>query len=319
MTSIAPLSGWMLDRVVLLLDGARPGFAGHYLRSSYERRQVVAAFLAVTELDAETSGEAAEFLMAADHRSILHLAFGHVPPGFRAALGRSGPQPHDKEYYRQLFDLLSTGARHVIAAILQCPALNPERLNILTNCPADLCDTRILSKLKDRKHAADVALSVGLLHRRGVDRVKIVEALRRTDKVNETIKRWSMLMTFPPGPIPASDGYRPIRSGIELTAIARKYRNCSRGFFASLMSGSHAFGEYHHEGQEVLLSFDRIQGVWITDGVYSYRNLSVHVALSRAAFAFAARHGVPDRKPDNSDKAVSALRRLARYSGDWGV
>jgi hypothetical protein len=319
MTSIAPLSGWMLDRVVLLLDAARPGFAGHYLRSSNERRQVVAALLSVTELDMETSGEAAEFLMTADHRSILHLAFGCVPHGFRAALGRSGPQPHDKGFYRQLFDLLSTGPRHVIAAILQSAALDPERLAIVTNIPADLCDTRILSKLTDRKHATDVALSVGLLHRRGVDRTALVEALRRTDKMNETIRRWSMRMTFPPGPIPASDGYRPIRSGIELTAIARKYRNCSRGFFASLMSGSHAFGEFRHEGEEVLLSFDRIQGVWITDGVYSYRNLAVHAALSRAAFAFAARHGVPDRKPDNNDKAVSALRRLARFHGDWGV
>ena len=319
MTSIAPLSGWMLDRVVLLLDAASPGFAGHYLRSSNERRQVVAAFLAVTELDAETSGEAAEFLMTADHRSILHLAFGCVPRGFRAALGRSGPQPHDKGYYHQLFDLLATGPRHVIAAILQSAALDPERLAIVTNSPADLCDTRILSKLKDRKHATDVALSIDLLHRRSVDRTAVVEALRRTDKVNETIKRWALRMSFPPGPIPASDGYRPIRSGIELTAIARKYRNCSRTFFASLMTGSHAFGELCHEGEEVLLSFDRIQGVWITDGVYSYRNLAVHAGLSRAAFAFAARHGVPDRKPDNSDKAVSALRRLARFHGDWGV
>ena len=319
MTSIAPLTGWMLDRVALLLDGARPGFAGHYLRSSNERRQVVAAFLAVTELDAETLGEAAEFLMAADHRSILHLAFGSVPHGFRAALGRSGPQPHDSGYYRQLFDLLSTGPRHVIAAILQSAALDPERLAIVKNSPDDLCDTRILSKLKDRKHAADVALSIDLLHRRGVDRTELIGALRRTDKMNETIKRWSMRMTFPPGPIPASDGYRPIKSGIELTAIARKYRNCSRGFFASLMSGSHSFGELRHEGEEVLLSFDKIQGMWIIDGVYSFRNLAVHAALSRAAFAFAARHGVPDRKPDSSDKAVSALRRLARYSGDWGV
>lgn len=318
MKTIAPLSGWMLDEIVRL-DEVRPGFAGHMLRSSAERRQVTAAFLSVIELDRETSGEAAEFLMTANHRSILHLAFGHVPPGLRAALGRSGPQSHERGYYRQLFDLLSTGPRHVVAAILQCPALNLERLNILTNCPDDLCDTRILSKLNDRKHAADVALSVDLLHRRGVDRPELVEALRRTAKINETIKRWSMRMTLPPGPIPAADGYRPIRSGIELATIARKYRNCSRGFFASLITGSHAFGEFRHEGEEVLLSFDRVQGVWITDGVYSYRNLAVHVGLSRAAFAFAARHGVPDRKPDNSDRAVSALRRLARYSGDWGA
>lgn len=317
MKSIAPVSGWMLDRIALL-DEAKPGFAGHYLRASDERRQVTAAFLAVAVLDGDDTDEAAEFLIRAGHRTILHRAFGSVPPGLRAALGRSGPQPHEPEYYRHLFDLLSDGARHLIEAIWRSAILNPDRLAIITGCPVDLCDTRILDKVRDRKHATDVALSIDLLNRHGVDRSMLVEALRRADSINDAIKRWSMYMAFPSGPIPAADGYQPVRNGIELSEVARRYRNCVRGYFSSAMTGGHAFGEFRHEGAEVLISFDKTDGMWIADGVYGFRNLAVDAGTSRAAFAFAARHGIPDRRPDRGDKAVEALRRLARFHGDWG-
>lgn len=318
MDSIAPITGWMLDRIVAL-DDVMPGFAGYVFRASAERRQVIAAFLSVTKLDGDDAGDSAEFLMRADHRSILHRAFARVPPGLRAALGRSGAQPHNPAYYRELFDLLSGGQHHLIKAIWQSAKLDPDRLAIIADCPSDLCVSRILSKVKDRKHAADVALSVDLLVRRGVDRGALIDALRRADSINDAIKRWSMRMSFPPGPIPTAEGYRPIRSGLELAAIARKFRNCSRGYFSSIMTGGHAFGEFCHDGREVLISFDKADGMWIVDGVYTFRNSDVDAGISRAAFAFAARHGIPDRRPDRGDKAVEALRRLGRFHGDWGL
>lgn len=317
MDSIAPITGWMLDRIVAF-DEVMPGFAGYVFRASAERRQVIAAFLSVTKLDGDDAGDTAEFLMRADHRSILHRAFGRVPPGLRAALGRSGAQPHNPAYYRELFDLLSGGQHHLIKAIWQSAKLDPDRLAIIVNCPADLCNARILEKVKDRKHAVDVTLSVDLLSQRGVDREALIDALHQSDDINDAIKRWSMRMAFPPGPIPAAEGYRPIRTGIELAAIARKYRNCVRGYFSSAMSGGHAFGEFRHEGRQVLISFDRANGMWIVDGVYTFRNFEVEVGTSRAAFAFAARHGIPDRRPDRGDKAFEAVRRLARFHGDWG-
>lgn len=318
MESIAPISGWMLDRIVSL-DEVQPGFAGYALRASAERRQVIAAYLSMANNTDGSDQHIATFLTRADHRSILQRAFGRVPPGLRAALGRSGFQPHDPAYYRKLFDLLSGGPHHLIEVIWQSAKLDPDRLAIIADCPADLCDSRILTKIKDRKHATDVALSVDLLSRRGVDRAALIDALHQSDDINDAIKRWSMRMTFPSGPIPTAEGYRPIRTGLELARIARKYRNCVRGYFSSAMSGGHAFGELHHEGREVLISFDRTNGMWIVGGVYTYRNFDVHAGISRAAFAFAARHGIPDRRPDRGDKAVAALRRLAGFHGDWGL
>lgn len=99
--TIAPLTGWALDSVAEL-DRHAPGFAGAYLRSSDERRQVIAAYLAVAPIpfdDGHRARLSADFLGGADHRAILRAGFGSVPVGLRGALARSGPQPFDRRYY----------------------------------------------------------------------------------------------------------------------------------------------------------------------------------------------------------------------------
>lgn len=319
MMTIAPLSGWMLDQIVRL-DSLKAGFAGYMLRASAERRQVVAAFLAAVELDDDAAIEAAEFLTEGGHRAILHLAYNAVPAGFRSALRKSGTQPFDAEYYPRLFRMLTGDRAHVINAILQSNRMSPERLTIIGNLPPDLCDSRIIDKLKDAAHSADLVLAVELLERRKLCRTAIVDALRRSDKINETIKRWSLRMPFPPGPIPHCAGYTPIIDGAQLHAIALKYRNCVRGYLTATMSGDHAFGELRVGDQDVLISYDRTNGMWIAEGVYSRSNLTVHVEVSRAAFGFAGRHGVPDRQAGNrTDAAVEALRRMSRFYADWDM
>ena len=319
MQNIAPLSGWMLDQIVRL-DELKAGFAGYMLRASAERRQVVAAFLATVELDDDAAVEAAEFLSEGGHRAILHLAYDAVPAGFRSALRKSGPQPFDPEFYPRLFRVLTGDRMHIINAIMQSSKMSPERLTIIENLPSDLCDIRIIDKIQDVAHATDLTLAIELLQRRKLCRSAIVEALRRSGKINETIKRWSLRMPFPPGPIPSCIGYTPITDGAQLHAIALKYRNCVRGYLTAAMSGDHAFGELRVGDQDVLISYDRANGMWIAEGVYSRSNLTVHVEVSRAAFNFAGRHGIPDRQTGNrTDAAVEALRRMSRFYADWDV
>lgn len=319
MESIEPISGWMLNRIVAL-DMIRPGFAGFVLRASVERRQVVAAFLATTKPTDHANVELVRMLMEGRHSAILHLGYQHVPVGFRGALAKCGAQAHEREFYPRLWDLLTHGPQHVITAIQRAPTLDPDRLSIITSLPVDLSDSRISAKIKDKAQAADIALAVDLLERRDLDRAEIIEALRRSTSVGNTIKRWSLRMPFPAGPIRACDAYRPIVDGLDLAATAKRYRNCSRRYFTSLLSAEHAFGEFHHDGQDVLISFDRSQGYWLIEGVYGHRNGNVPAGVSDAAYAFAARNGVMTRRMvDRSDNAMEALRRLSRYYADWDV
>lgn len=111
---ITSIDGWVLDTITAY-DSVYPGFAGGYLRASNERRQVIAAFLAVTQVDLEEQCEAAVFLATADHQTILALAFGRRVPGLRRALAKSGAKPHEAEYYRALADALM---RSPVAAYL---------------------------------------------------------------------------------------------------------------------------------------------------------------------------------------------------------
>lgn len=319
MESIEPISGWMLNRFVAL-DSVRPGFAGYMLRASIERRQVVAAFLATAEPTKHANEEVVHILMEGRHSAILRLAYGHVPVGFRGALAKCGSQPHDREFYQRLWELLTHGPQHVITAIQRTPTLDPDRLSIITSLPVDLSDSRISAKIKDKAQAADIVLAVDLLERRGLDRTEIVEALRRSTKLADTIKRWSFRMPFPAGPIRACDGYRPIIDGLDLAATAKRYRNCSRRYFTALLSAEHAFGEFQHDGQNVLISYDRSQGYWLIEGVYGHRNGNVPATVADAAYGFAARYGVMARRMvDRSDNAMEALRRLSRYYADWDI
>lgn len=319
MESIEPISGWMLNRIVAL-DSVRPGFAGYMLRAGIERRQVVAAFLAATEPTNHANEEVVHILMVGGHSAILRLAYEHVPTGFRSALAKCGAQAHEHEFYPRLWDLLTHGPQHVITAIHRAPKLDPDRLSIITGLPVDLSDSRISVKIKDRAQAADIVLAVDLLERRGLDRAGIIEALRRSTNIGNTIKRWSLRMRFPVGPIRACDGYRPIVNGLDLAATAKRYRNCSRRYFTALLSADHAFGEFRHDEQDVLISYDRSQGYWQVEGVYAHRNNDVRPVVSDAAYSFAARHGVMTRRiVDRSDNAMEALRRLSRYYADWDV
>ncbi len=319
MESIEPISGWMLNRIVVL-DTVRPGFAGCMLRASVERRQVVAAFLATAEQSDAVNEETVHSLMEGRHGAILRMVYKHIPSGFRSALAKCGAQPHGREFYPRLWDLLTYGPQHVITAIQRAPMLDPTRLSIITSLPLDLCDSRISAKIKDKAQASDIVLAVDLLERRGLDRAEIVEALRRSTKLSDTIKRWSLRIPFPRGPIRACDGYRPIVDGLDLAATAKRYRNCSRRYFTSLLSADHAFGEFQHDEMAVLISFDRSQGYWLVEGIYAHRNGGVPPVVSEAAYAFAAKHGVMTRRMvDRSDNAMEALRRLSRYYADWDV
>lgn len=316
---IVPLKGWVLDRIVHL-DVVRPGFAGAYLRASGERRQVIAAFMAAIRVGREKEREAAAMLATADHRTILGHAFVTVPNGLRRALAKSGPQPHDPAYYRDLHQALLSGHQHVTTAIMQSSKLNPDRLSIITALPADLCDARIVHRIEARADAHDLTLVTGLLAERGIDRAEFIDALlRSTAPLKKVVQRWALQIAFPPHPIPAAEGYRPIRDGAELRKVALAYQNCSRRYTNASIVGENAFGEFTDgDGQKALICLQKHEGIWTIDGVYVRRNRQVAANLDKRAREFAARHGILERQyTTSSGDATAALKRFTRSVFDW--
>ena len=320
MSTITPISGWMLDTVVEH-DEYHPGFAGHYMRASDERRQAIAAFFSTGGSPQGLENTVGGYLAQANHRSILTRAFGHVPLGFRRALGKSGAQPHDPRYYADLYHSLAHGLSHVVTAVMHATRLDPERLEIIRMLPVDLCDSRIVERIKDLQHARDLIVVADLFEKRAGNRQGLVEALLSSRaSLEATVRRWCRQLEYVDQPIEECAVYRPIRNGVELHEMARKYQNCGRNYTASTLTGESAFGEFIAlDDRRVLLCFEKSEGSWTLDGVYVRRNRRVPADLDEQARDFVRMHDIPDRWEvrHSDDDVAGALGRLIRPHSEW--
>lgn len=317
MDMIEPCSGWMLDRIARL-DAHYPGAAGHYLRASVERRQVIAAYCATHEFNATTAMEMAEFLVASGHRAILARTFPTVPHGLRGALGRAGVQHQPPELYPLLYKLLASPPHAaIVSAIAQLSEVTVDLLKVVQALPAFLCTANMAIAAGSEKTARMLRKLVPLMVAAGADEVGLVAALRTVrdrEGLERAIYRWSLKLDFPPGPIAQSSSYTPITNGAMLKQIGLKYRNCIRTYPADILSRSTAFGEFRHEDAAVLIEMHRESGIWVFNAAHGYRNRSSSRAIREAAEAFARRHGIFSRysEPAN-DSGWEMLREIGQF------
>lgn len=316
---IVPIDGWLLNEAVAL-DLAYPGFVGFLLQASVERRHVCAAFLAVSHIKETERAEVAAFLTQADHRAILMAGFSGVPRGLRRALGKSGQRSPDAAYYKRLYRALANGPSHMVAAIMRMDKLCPSTLAMIEMLPSDLCDHRIITRLHGQDQAADLLKAVNLMAKRGIDRPALVAALvKSTAPIEKIIQRWTLRLPFPNWPIPECRGFRPIKDGIELRAMALHYRNCSRHYLLNTLVGENSFAEFtHDDGRRALVRFERREGIWHLDGAYMPRNKMIPADIKEAVKTLAGRHGIVEHRSARSrDDEMAALRSFSRSVFDW--
>lgn len=317
---ISTLSDWALDRIVEI-DLRFPGLAGHYLRASDERRQVIRACLACRRVDDNEVPDYGEFLVRAGHDAILRAAMGVIPCGMRGALARSGSKAHAEGYYRLLQSILSDPETSKIARIVRrLPYLSAEKLEVVQLLPVELRHVRIVTRLDQRLQAVDLISVIDTMQRAGFERRAFIDALLATtgESWGKVVARWTLRLPFPANPIPACDAYRPIRSGAELRRVALVYRNCSRRYLSQALAGNSAFGEFTVGSQSVLLHLEKSEGMWAYSSANGYRNGPIDPTLSTLAEAYAARHGIPARRKANRrDSALVSLQRLGGLQECW--
>ena len=319
--------GWALDKV-LELDCHLAGFAGSYLRSSDERRQVVAAYMAVNLIEGGGAAtlDTANFLIRADHRTILQSAFGDVPRGLRGALRRSGSQPHEASFYSALNELL-TDPPHagVVRSINALAEINPLKLSVARNLPGEVCVPNVINAVKSVKAAEDTAKVIELLIGNGVDRAALIGAVRSVGSsrdLNELWRRWTRRTVFDRHPVPAAPAYAPIRNAAELRRLARRYRNCAEHYIPSVLDGFDHFAQFESDGQACVVHMKRREGVWYLEDLFAKHNARPHPALRAAATAYLREHDVfpwPSTKAETGAWAV--LHRLSssgRYDFEEG-
>lgn len=309
---------WALARITEL-DVIAPGLAGSFLRASDERRQVLAAFLAVEGDRRPPDQEVAQILKRSRHDALLHLAYGDIPIGFRSALGRAGRSIHPKRFYRYLFLVLSTRGEHRSHDVVQqLPTLEPSRLRVLRALPERLRAARLVALHRDVTHARETAELYRLLTDIGADGEALAKALREVDtarQLSECWRRWSWRVRFPEPPVPASPTYAPVTEAAELKRLALRFRNCGRRYLADVLEGRHAFAIFCSDAGEAVIHLRRREERWWLKDAIGRRNLPISSALRREVEAHLAHHGVerlPPHKPERGPWDV-----LREVSNRW--
>ena len=320
--SIMPIQGWALDTVVEL-DRHAAGFAGSYLRSSNERRQVIAAYLASASKlfdDIGVARRTSEYLCQADHRAMLLAAYGSVPTGFRGALKRSGSQPHSKQYYRKLHALFAAPPHSdLVRTLNQLPALDMDRLRIVLRLPHEVCCVNVVNAINSPQKARDVAMLIKLLIDHGAERQPLFEAVRKVEtskQLSRVWKRWALLLMFSEHPISTSDCYMPITKAADLRRLALRYHNCAERYVSQCLDGTDAFAEYTDDGQSLVVHLRRKDERWFVEGMFGKHNRSPETSLKVSALAYMERYGVI-RKPPRERRVGQwdVLNRLSGYMG----
>lgn len=309
MTHIYPVGGWALTQIVDL-DFFLPGLAGHFLRASQERRQIICAYLASPHVRRGWSANArhAALLRHHDHDTILAAAYDVVPRGFRSALRRSGSQPHRRWFYRYLHHVL-TDRKHASAAVAieHLATIDLARLRIIMRLPKELRHPKLIMTIHDVKHARQTAALFALFVENGMDGQVLARALREADtqrQISNCWQRWAEKTIFPAHPVPASDKYVPIKDATTLRRVAQRYRNCMRRYLTDILDGRDAFATFMHHEHEVIVHL-RDEDGWTVDGIHAQHNGRVVKSAREAALSFLASFGIVE------------VERQRRKSGKW--
>lgn len=315
--TIVPIGGWALQRLVEL-DEVYPGVAGHMLRASPERRQVLAAFFATARPHCEftSDGEIGSFLIEASHDAILHAAFGTVPIGLRAALGRAGPIPHPRRFYRYLYALMSPGRQAIGKIVSRLPTVDLERLRVLRLLPSDMRHDNIIANIGGVADALDLRAFVSLLTDYDVDRSALIDAFASAsskDALTNLARRWALKARLPKHPVPASNTYRPITNGDELRRVALRHRNCMRMYLVNILERRSAFALFQHDDQEVVVHLLATEGGWELDRFYN-RSGPISSATRKNAEGHLRQHGVRFQSRSTTTRPLDPIRRMtAQY------
>lgn len=322
-------ANWVFDRI-LGLDEALPGLAGHYLRTSDERRQVISAYLSNVPRRSSNLNEEAKLLSEGKHDQILAAGYSSVPPGFRSTLSRCGSRPHARRFYRYLHALLmSRDAKDTLRVLADQPKIDLTTLRIMRNLPEAIRTPRLTMIHRDIGRARETKAMFQLMLQNGVDRDGLTEALCKAETPADLTRcwaRWVEHLSFPPSPVAPTSNYRPITSAKQMKEAALSYRNCMRRYLSDVLDDDRAFGIFSADEQEVVVQLRRRDEAWFLEGVHANRNGKVLPNTARAVADFLRPHGIVEFNRERPANGRWELLRemVARWEFDhemevgWG-
>ena len=123
----------------------------------------------------------------------------------------------------------------------------------------------------------DVRTAFEVLVERGVDAEWFARCLRevKTQRaLSSVFQKAARRANAPPHPVPACDFYHPIRTGEELFAVAREFRNCLRNYTTSFLDEAqgNAFAVVSRAEHRTVVHLVREASGWKLEGLFKPRN-----------------------------------------------
>lgn len=316
-----PITGWPLAYLSWLdREGARGLVADLMLAGPLTRQAayVVAAcitsngataFLArldITQVGAEGIGVALRRRRA---RDVIAAAYGvdsaEVPTGFLRAVSRiqepgsehPGLEPFERpESYRALFDIL-VGNRHGrrANALRYCKGMRSSYLDAVNGLDPVLVWPEVIDTIRtkeqvQRANALMALLRASISTHSDEDLVHAMRKSLSSRSVLETFARKAIERAdrFPPPPIPAQNGIRPLMTATEYRDFGKAMGNCCGDKVAEALMGMIAIFEVKHhaeDGTEHILAVSltpMVDGQWEVSDVKLARNVQPPEAVQRA-------------------------------------
>lgn len=312
----------MLEKV-LCIDQQHVGFCGEFFRASVERRQVIAAYLALISPADDTLAEVGQFLSRSKHNAILREAYGQVLAGHRGALRRAGPVVHDERFYSLLYELLLEPPHDEIRrTIARLTSLDRKKLLILRMLPTSICRANVVEAIRDVSEANDIAAAFNLLISLDVEEDGLTAAIRGVRSTKDFAKlwqRWVLKVRSPyQHPVPSNVQYHAVTTAGELHSLAHKFRNCARRYLSTFLQGSDAFAVFEYENKQAVVHLRRDGDRWQLEGTFGPRNSRPPAGLELALQRHLMQYGVKVRQFEREKQTEwDSLRRVMEGDFDF--
>ncbi|WP_170003239.1 hypothetical protein [Pseudopontixanthobacter vadosimaris] len=262
--SITETRNWAIKQISQL-DLLCPGIAGHFLRSSHERTQVLSAYLAFRET-ADLNADETYELLHATHDRILSLALSEVPQGFRSALSRATKRSHPRAFYHQLHAILSSAEPTERRAFSYLTDLDLDLLSRWTVTPPAMRRWDFVGIFDDVEEIEEFFSAIEVLSSSGICKTVVTERFSSIQSRKALAQAFNDLLSqinFRGFPIAGNVFISPVRSVAELKRLARIFRNCSASYTYEVLDGSSLFYIINELEPRGMVRLEKEQGSWV--------------------------------------------------------
>lgn len=312
--NIAAARNWAIKQVAQV-DIRRPGFAGHFLRASHERRQVISLYLACRGCD-DLDVDRVDQLIGGSHDAILNLAVEDVPQGLRGALRRAARKYHPQEFYVELIDVLRTEDVKERRAFSHLAEIDLDLLKRWRLAPPELRCGHFISLFEDVDALAACLKAVETLVEAGISKADAINRLSqvKTKKALSTaFDKLLQKLKFRGFPLAGNPFITPVRTVGELRCIAKFFRNCSASFVFDGLEGRSLFYVLQGEQPVGLVHLEKERGEWIVSDIVGRSNRPLPPSIMMGALEYFEGGGIQHAANFRSSK-WDAVRRFCRQS-----